>query len=152
MEKLDKVIAGLERCADLDRSCVGCPYEDLDYCEIPLMKDALEWLRKMDDLELTLEVTRMNLGNSREECNRLEYENEGLKNKLKIARAERNQAWGKLARITGEREAKWLEEAFELRTCYCPICDKHFEVRSNDSMGDCPDCGHHVVLWREVDR
>jgi DNA-directed RNA polymerase subunit RPC12/RpoP len=37
----------------------------------------------------------------------------------------------------------------ELRTCYCPICDKHFEVRSNDSMGNCPDCGHHVVLHRE---
>ena len=37
----------------------------------------------------------------------------------------------------------------ELRTCYCPICDKHFEVRSNDSMGSCPDCGHHVVLHRE---
>ena len=40
----------------------------------------------------------------------------------------------------------------ELRTCYCPICDKHFEVRSNDSMGNCPNCGHHVVLHRvEVD-
>lgn len=36
----------------------------------------------------------------------------------------------------------------ELRTCYCPICDKHFEVRSNDSGGSCPDCGHHVVLHR----
>lgn len=34
-----------------------------------------------------------------------------------------------------------------LRTCYCPLCDKHFEVRSNDSSGDCPDCGHHVVLY-----
>lgn len=37
----------------------------------------------------------------------------------------------------------------ELRTCYCPICDKHFEVRSNDSGGSCPDCGHHVVLHKE---
>ena len=34
----------------------------------------------------------------------------------------------------------------ELRTCYCPVCDKHFEVRSNASSGYCPDCGHHVVL------
>ena len=39
-----------------------------------------------------------------------------------------------------------MDEDLELRTCYCPLCDKHFEVRSNDSMGDCPDCGHHVVL------
>lgn len=37
----------------------------------------------------------------------------------------------------------------EIRTCYCPLCDKHFSVRSNDSMGSCPDCGHHVVLHRE---
>lgn len=36
----------------------------------------------------------------------------------------------------------------ELRTCYCPICDKHFEIHSNDSGGSCPDCGHHVVLHK----
>lgn len=34
----------------------------------------------------------------------------------------------------------------ELRTGYCPLCDKHFRVWSNDSHGHCPDCGHHVVL------
>lgn len=34
----------------------------------------------------------------------------------------------------------------ELRTGYCPLCDKHFEIRSNESHGHCPDCGHHVVL------
>lgn len=44
-----------------------------------------------------------------------------------------------------------MDEGLELRTCYCPMCDKHFEIRSNDSMGNCPDCGHHVVLHREVD-
>lgn len=38
----------------------------------------------------------------------------------------------------------------ELRTCYCPLCDKHFRIRSNKSSGHCPDCGHHVVL-REVE-
>lgn len=58
-----------------------------------------------------------------------------------------------------QRESEWkdpfcskcgahMDETLEIRTCYCPICDKHFEVRSNDSMGNCPDCGHHVVLHR----
>jgi DNA-directed RNA polymerase subunit RPC12/RpoP len=47
-----------------------------------------------------------------------------------------------------ENRVEWEKKIPELRTCYCPICDKHFEVRSNDSMGDCPDCGHHVVLHR----
>jgi predicted RNA-binding Zn-ribbon protein involved in translation (DUF1610 family) len=39
-----------------------------------------------------------------------------------------------------------MAKGLELRTCYCPLCDKHFEVRSNESHGYCPDCGHHVVL------
>lgn len=39
-----------------------------------------------------------------------------------------------------------MDETLELRTCYCPMCDKHFRVRSNASSGNCPDCGHHVVL------
>ena len=50
MKKLDKVIAGLECCADLDRDCKDCPYEDLDYCEIPLMKDAAELLKEYREL------------------------------------------------------------------------------------------------------
>lgn len=37
-------------------------------------------------------------------------------------------------------------DPLEIRTCYCPICDNHFEIRSNDSQGNCPACGHHVVL------
>ena len=66
-----------------------------------------------------------------------------------------------MLRISQFADGHWVDEHFveltpdlmgkkyespELRTCYCPICDKHFEVRSNDSMGNCPDCGHHVVL------
>lgn len=41
MEKLDKVIAGLGCCADLDRSCDDCPYTGAEYCEVALMRDAL---------------------------------------------------------------------------------------------------------------
>lgn len=36
-----------------------------------------------------------------------------------------------------------------IKTCYCPVCDKHFRIRSNESSGSCPDCGHHVVLCEE---
>lgn len=39
-----------------------------------------------------------------------------------------------------------MDEEQELRTCYCPVCDKHFEVRSNASYGNCRECGHHVAL------
>lgn len=55
-----------------------------------------------------------------------------------------NEPW--LCRLDKEATAELDKMVEELRTCYCPICDKHFEVRSNDSMGNCPDCGHHVVL------
>ena len=136
MKKLDEVIAGLECCgtdAVPDR-CPSCPYEhsiDLT-CVADLMDDALGYLRRMDDL--------------RKDMWDLANKNHELVRKLKLVTAQRNSAWEKLARITGEREAAWLDEAFELRTCYCPVCDKHFEVRSNDSSGVCPDCGHHVVL------
>ena len=49
-EKLDKVIAGLECCADLDRSCNDCPYTGAEYCEVALMKDATAWLKEQNRL------------------------------------------------------------------------------------------------------
>lgn len=167
MEKLDKVIAGLVMCGSENYSCPGCPYEELEWCEDEMGKDALEVIRDLteklkqakdgrlelarkyqalvaerDDLRKDIAVLTEDLTGAHDECHR-------LAKSLRVARLQREQAWEKLARITGEREAAWLDEAFELRTCYCPLCDKHFEVRSNDSMGDCPDCGHHVVLHRK---
>lgn len=58
MEKLDKVIAGLECCqrsGSIDKPCVKCPYEDYEiYCMDVMRKDALgviEALRvERDDL------------------------------------------------------------------------------------------------------
>ena len=47
------------------------------------------------------------------------------------------------------RAKKTAETELELRTGYCPICDKDVEVRSDDSMCHCPECGHHIVLHRE---
>ncbi len=47
MADLNKVIAGLECCADLDRSCESCPYEGAEYCEVALMKDTLELLQRI---------------------------------------------------------------------------------------------------------
>lgn len=40
-------------------------------------------------------------------------ENHLLKRKLKVALVERNNAWEKIARITGERYDKWLSETGE---------------------------------------
>ena len=46
-----------------------------------------------------------------------------------------------------------MDECLELRTCYCPFCDKYFEVSVNDKQGSCPGCGRHVVLRGvEVDK
>lgn len=46
--ELLKVIAGLECCADIDRSCEDCPYDGVEYCEVALMRDALEILREVE--------------------------------------------------------------------------------------------------------
>jgi DNA-directed RNA polymerase subunit RPC12/RpoP len=68
---------------------------------------------------------------------------------LEALKAERDDLRKDVAVLTSDLMGKKYEP-LELCTCYCPICDKHFEVRSNDSMGNCPDCGHHVVLHEEV--
>ena len=86
MEKLDKVIAGLECCADLNRGCNDCPYTDDEYCEVALMKDALRILKMWDVIhkdiwDRTWEIAR-------------------LKKELKAVRAELDAAREKLS---------WLE-------------------------------------------
>lgn len=83
MEKLNKVIAGLECCLS-DTDCDECcPYFKGEYrmdgCMDEMMAEALELLRRMDQMAMDLEVTRMNLGDSRAECNRLEDELAGLR-------------------------------------------------------------------------
>lgn len=82
MEKIDKVIAGLKHCRDKNCGCEGCPYfEDTD-CESNLFRENLELLYKMDALEIQLEVYRMNLGDAREELNRVETERDDLRREL----------------------------------------------------------------------
>ena len=36
----------------------------------------------------------------------------------------------------------------ELKTGYCPICDETIKVYSDDSMCNCPICGHHIALHK----
>lgn len=45
MEKLDKLISGLEHCQDKDRGCEGCPYFEYDGCESRLHEDNVKMLR-----------------------------------------------------------------------------------------------------------
>ena len=112
MDKLEKVIAGLEFCGEANKSvdaCLAmCPY----YGERDGDKVCMDFM--MEDALTVIEALR----------------------------AERDDL---------RKDVAVLTEPPEIRTCYCPICHKHFSVRSNDSMGSCPDCGHDVVLWREVD-
>ena len=100
MEKLEKVIAGLSCCNEPNNTCDECPYDgqrDDDKACLDLMQeDALRILKMWDVIhkdiwDRTHEIVR-------------------LKKELKVARAERDAAREKLARITGEREAAWLSE------------------------------------------
>lgn len=113
MEKVDKVVAGLVLCSSEDYCCPGCPYEDLMECDDRLMKDALDVINGLrlrcsrleaerDDLRL--DITELNAINGD-----LSAAVERVAKKLQIARAERDLAREKLTRITGEREAAWVE-------------------------------------------
>lgn len=247
MEKLDKVIRALECCLDSFDACPDCYLNNYEGCRDQLNADALDVIRelktrldgakhgrlnlarmyqelkdKLEQAELTLEVTRQNLGNSREECNRLEDElsdrrkdietlnriNEDWRSEVAQLHERIAEAHGMRAKLSGVEEScakpgtnyqriakmgpwaladwifrtgsvceccdlhfncgrpeedvteeyclehilRWLAQEVgpgELRTGYCPLCDKDIKVRSNDSMGHCPDCGHDVVLHIE---
>ena len=94
MEKLEKVIAGLSECLrSTPKYCFDCPYQDAEFCHDELFTDALEVI---EDL--------------RTDNRRLRDMWAAATKKLSVARAERDLAREKLSRITGEREAAWLEE------------------------------------------
>ena len=84
MEKLDKVIAGLQNCSYPSENCYysDCPYRgrrDADkVCQDFLLEDALEVINR-------------------------------LKRQLKYARAERDAATARMARLIGQAEARWIE-------------------------------------------
>ena len=39
----------------------------------------------------------------------------------------------------------------EMKTGYCPICDKDVEIRTNHCWANCPDCGHYLVMHSKED-
>lgn len=142
MGKLDKVITALEQChRDVKyRDCDRCGYAEAGCeCERCLMEDALELLKSREDVH----------PDWYERLEKLDYDYNPVKDGTPWYKADA--VWACIEDIPdGHREfGAHMDEGLELRTCYCPICDKHFEVRSNDSMGHCPDCGHHVVLHIE---
>lgn len=169
MEKLNKVIAGLECCGEDDR-CLSCPYKDVGHpndldCLKMLAKDALEKLRWMD----TMKGARLELARR---CRELEEENERLRRKLKYARTERDLAREKLARITGEREAAWLSGSqtnyqkiknmgplhmveWILKTVHpCECCDKQGVCGIPEDEVNDEYCAEHILLWlmQEVEK
>ena len=48
MEKQADIMSALDRCADLDRRCEGCVYDNAAYCEVELMKDAVALIRELE--------------------------------------------------------------------------------------------------------
>ena len=135
---MDKVIAGLECCVDMKKGCKCCPYDDgIGQCNTRVVRDALEVIR---ELKIRLDGAKHGRLELARQFQELESEKAALEAKYATAvemTATATELAAKYRRTDGEQE---------LRTCYCPLCDKHFKVRSNASSGNCPDCGHHVVL------
>lgn len=190
MEKIDKVIAGLGCCADLDRSCEDCPYTGAEYCEVALMCDVLDHLTVYRDFlrrcgeggELIRRSDVLKFPIRRDHYDR-EHGNPHFINGIEtvmeyvefippveaepVVRAHwviERWSSGYIKRCSCSNCGNHPKDAYEpskycdncgahmdeeLRTCYCPLCDKHFRVRSNDSHGYCPDCGRHAVLFEE---
>lgn len=102
MEKLDIVMKALEGCF-MGTGCDSCPYQYVECdssCINDLLRDALETIRSLEKKYASaVEMAAI-----------AEEQVAAAKKATKVARAERNAAWEKLARITGEREKVWLEE------------------------------------------
>ena len=45
----------------------------------------------------------------------------------------------------------FMNDNMELKTGYCPICDKDIDIRTDLSMANCPECGHHLVMREKTD-
>lgn len=113
MEKVDKVIAGLGCCADLDRSCEGCSYDGVGYCEVALMKDALDVINGL--------CLR---------CNRLEAERDDLRKDVSVLAEE----------LAQERPDEWRDNCDSYR---CPKCGFETDNPNRlENRGVwCPRCG-----------
>ena len=97
MKDLDVVIAGLTGC--IVGNCSNCEYGGDGCHRGELMKESLADLKRLDDL--------------RKDMWDLANKNHNLVRKVRLLRLQRDQAWEKIARITGEREAAWLSESGE---------------------------------------
>lgn len=147
MEKLDKVIAGLSGC--IICNCSNCEYAEADkphrHCWLVLMEDALEVLRNMEPVVHAHweDAYGGKYANPRYQCSACKAR--------ALYRMEQDVllTWHDVQSLTERCHHCGAHMDEELRTCYCPLCDKHFEIHSNESSGSCPDCGHHVALHRE---
>lgn len=154
MEKLDKVIAGLECCSiatkNVDACLVMCPYyggrSGKKVCMDFLMEDALELARrcreleeKLSDREIQLEVYRMNLGDTREELNRVETERDDLRKDVAVLTNENFSLSTELKFVTHLAQA--YQEYVKTSLNIPNESDKPDEWRDNCDSYRCPSCG-----------
>lgn len=139
MSKLSKVIAGLECCADLDRSCESCPYEGAEYCEVALMKDALvllkvqksgDLIRLSDLMEFPIRIDHYDKVNGNEH---FVY---GVETVLEYAEY--------LPRVEAEPVVRAYWEKFKHPSGTHGIRCSHCKTMNGRRSKRCPNCGAHM--------
>jgi hypothetical protein len=152
-EKLDKVIAGLSCCADLDRDCDECPYGGDEYCEVVPMKDALEVIEKLreENRDLRKDVETLHRINEdwRDEVARLHK-------RIDEARAEGARLSGVAAvcEKPGTRY-EWIRNMGPMQMvnwiyhmkAVCDCCDRHYICGVPDDEVTEEYCLEHILLW-----
>ena len=143
MEKLEKVIAGLECCRNKSQdACLAmCPYygehDGEKVCLDLMQEDALDIIGQLReenrDLRKDIEVLTEDLTGAHEEVHKL------AKN-LKVARAERDSERARITRLIGMVHKEWLEKVHpdwysrleELDYDYDPVKDGTPWYRAED--------------------
>ena len=127
-----EIIKALECCnrPANQTSCDDCPYQFIDEkCSSKLINDALDLINRqkaeIESLSIALEVTRDNLGDTREELNKAEMEIERLKsmNQSKLdmihdLRTELETAKSEAIKEFAERLKKVFEKPFNCNSKY----------------------------------
>lgn len=177
MEKLDKVIATLEKCV-IDGGCIGCEHNDysggFDKCMTDLMRDALELPKSLDGkyraaVEMAAIATEKEAA-AREKISDLRKDIETLHRINEDWRCEVERLHKRIdeARIEGARLSGVAAACENPRTRYagirsmspmqmanwifhmkavCDCCDRQYNCGIPDDKVTDEYCLEHILLW-----
>ena len=159
MKTPEEIKRGLEGCGGLDGDCENCPYDEQTiYCNDRLMRDALAYIRPLEERNKTLEYTLLGVMHSIDKWLDVEpygYDkDEGTEAATRAANAREvalkaiDQLESRLAQVERERDAAVADLKDDGDCYYC----KNRDLAAQCDFGSCIDCGNEECPCFRCDR